>query len=389
MCTVFALRAVSRSLHRWLKLRIPILFGSEAYFSCLTDNPSSLIMSNTALVLESKATPFSSQTRQIPTPGPKQIVVRNHAVATNPVDYLMQDQGYMVQSFPTVLGSDIAGTVHSTGSDVTKVKNGDRVAGFACMIGTGDINQGAFQQYTILEEHATVKLPSNVSFEDGSNLPMAVATSGVALFTSERLNLSHTPLSSPSTILLVWGASSSVGTAAVQFGCLIGYTVFATASPRHHDYLKQLGATQVFDYNDSAVVNNIISAAKAAGIPIATCYAAISSGESPLQSAKVLSTFKSETASPPKLCLTLPWPEDKPEPEGIEITMTGAFLAVTQHPDLGAWLFGEFLQEALEKGTYTPSPAVEVVGDGLDAIVKALEIHRKGVSGKKLVATLS
>lgn len=345
-------------------------------------------MSNAALVLESKATPFSSQNRPIPTPAAKQIAVRNHALATNPVDFLMQDQGHMLKTVPTVLGSDIAGTVHSLGSQVTRFAKGDRVAGFACMIGTGDINQGAFQEYTILEEHATVKLPSTVSFAEGSTLPMSIATSGVAFFTPERLNFPRTSSTSPSTIFLVWGASASVGTAAVQFGRLLGYTVFATASPRHHAYLKKLGATQLFDYNDSAVVENVVKAAKSAGKPITTCYAAISYSEAPAQSAKVLSAFEPKAISPAKLCLTLPWPDDKTKPENIDITMSGAFLAVTQYTEMSAWLFGEFLQGALEKGTFTPSPEADIVGTGLEAVVKALEIHRKGVSGKKLVATL-
>lgn len=344
-------------------------------------------MSNAALILEAQGSPLSHQTREIPKPGPKQLVVQNHAIATNPVDYFQQDAGYMVQSWPIILGSDIAGTVHSTGSDVSQFNKGDRVAGFACGIGTGDMNQGAFQEYSILEEHGAVKLPSKISFEEGTTLPMSVTTAGVALFTPERLNLPRGPVSG-SPILLVWGAAASVGTAAVQFGRLLGYTVFATASPRNHDYLKKLGATQVFDYNDKAVIDNIVTAAKSAGKTISVCYAAISFPDAAVLAAKTLAAFGPTASSPAKLGLTLPWPEDQQKPENVDVSMSGAFYAVTTYTDLGAWLFGSLVQKSLENGTYTPSPEVEVVGTGLDALNQALDKQRKGVSGKKLVVTL-
>jgi NADPH:quinone reductase-like Zn-dependent oxidoreductase len=52
--------------------------------------------------------------------------------------------------------------------------------------------------------------------------------------------------------LLIWGASSSVGTSALRLARNIGFKVFATASPTHHQTLKFLGAFEVFDYHDSS-----------------------------------------------------------------------------------------------------------------------------------------
>lgn len=343
-------------------------------------------MSNTALVLPSKGANLIVEKREIPLPGPHQLLIRNHAVATNPVDHMMQDMGYMVKKYPTVLGSDIAGTVESVGPDVTKFKKGDRVAGFACMIGTGDINQGAFQEYSILQDNGATKLPTKTSFEEGAILPMAVATSGMGIFI--RLGLPWKPASQQGNFL-VWGAGSSVGSVAVQFARILGFTVFATASPQHHEYIKKLGAAQVFDYKDPNVVQDIIDAANS---PIEYCFAAISSGGAAVAAARVVSASASENKKT-KLCVTLPlefcWPKEEPKPENVEISLTGASLAVTKEKEFGAWLFGEFVAEKLESGDFVPSPAIETVTGGLEAIPRALAKHKNGVSGKKLVVPLA
>ena len=70
--------------------------------------------------------------------------------------------------------------VHTVGEEVKNVKPGDRVSGFAC-VATCDVNQGAFQQYTLLYSHAVTKIPSTTSFNEGSVLPMAIATAGVGI----------------------------------------------------------------------------------------------------------------------------------------------------------------------------------------------------------------
>jgi NADPH:quinone reductase-like Zn-dependent oxidoreductase len=58
--------------------------------------------------------------------------------------------------------------------------------------------------------------------------------------------------------LLIWGGSSSVGQFAIQILRYYGYTnLLATASRKHHEKLRSLGAQEVFDYNDPDVVSNI------------------------------------------------------------------------------------------------------------------------------------
>jgi hypothetical protein len=68
--------------------------------------------------------------------------------------------------------------------------------------------------------------------------------------------------------ILVWGGSSSVGQFALQILRYYGYkNVLATASRKHHDKLRGLGAKEVFDYNDAGVVSAILRTGGDGGIP--------------------------------------------------------------------------------------------------------------------------
>jgi NADPH:quinone reductase-like Zn-dependent oxidoreductase len=64
---------------------------------------------------------------EYPTPGADDIIVKNHSIAINPVDWKIQDYGLFIQKWPTVLGTDIAGEVVEVGSNVSNFKKGDRV----------------------------------------------------------------------------------------------------------------------------------------------------------------------------------------------------------------------------------------------------------------------
>jgi NADPH:quinone reductase-like Zn-dependent oxidoreductase len=67
----------------------------------------------------------------MPTAGPNEIVVRNHAIAINPLDCHMQSSGVFVQQWPAILGCDVAGEVHGVGSEAHgRFKIGDRVVGW-------------------------------------------------------------------------------------------------------------------------------------------------------------------------------------------------------------------------------------------------------------------
>lgn len=209
---------------------------------------------------------------------------------------------------------------------------------------------------------------------------MSIATAGIGIFLL--LEIPRPPAKHQGAFL-VWGASSSVGTAAVQIAKTLGYTVYGVCSPRHFDYVKKLGANETFDYNDSSVVKNVIQTLKPLAETTVFAFDAISENGSAPQCAEIL-----ETLGGGKLCLTLPYPEDAKKPEKVEITMTFAGRVASDSKDFGRWLFNEWLENALADKTYVPSPAIEKVDGGVHAVQKALDILEKGVSGKKLVLTL-
>jgi NADPH:quinone reductase-like Zn-dependent oxidoreductase len=69
--------------------------------------------------------------------------------------------------------------------------------------------------------------------------------------------------------ILVWGGSSSVGQFAIQILRYYGYKhILATASSKHHDKLRSLGAKQVFDYNDKDIISRILEEGGSDGVPL-------------------------------------------------------------------------------------------------------------------------
>ncbi|KAE8452632.1 hypothetical protein EG329_013891 [Mollisiaceae sp. DMI_Dod_QoI] len=341
-------------------------------------NPSE----NLAAVLESQGARLKSITRPIPKPGPNEILVRNYAIAANPVDWKIQDWGFAIKTYPTVLGSDGCGVVTEVGSAVSKFKKGDRVTGFGAVIYKDDADHGSWQTYTILRDVATTKIPDFMSFEEGSVFPMAMATCAVAFFTCFGIPLPTSPVTPQKSGLLVWGASSSVGTSAIQLARNLGFKIFATASPAHHQYLKSLGVVEVFDYRDPSVVDKIVAAAKIVGTPISLAFDAITEGKTSKQAADIL---LSSGGNGSKLCLVLDWPGKEPKPEGIEISQTGAFRTGTDQEEMGKWFFNEYLEKALQDKSIVAAPKIEIVEGGIGAAQTALDMVKAGISGKKIV----
>lgn len=84
---------------------------------------------NQAAWLRKASTPLEVGDAPLPKAGAGEIIVKNAAVAINPLDYHMQDAGVFVQQWPTVLGCEVAGEVYEVSSGVNRFKKGDRVIG--------------------------------------------------------------------------------------------------------------------------------------------------------------------------------------------------------------------------------------------------------------------
>jgi NADPH:quinone reductase-like Zn-dependent oxidoreductase len=84
---------------------------------------------NQAAYLDEADTPLRVGEAPMPTAGPGEIVVKNAAIAINPLDWHMRDVGVFVQQWPAIFGCDVAGEVFEVGSGVDRFEKGDRVIG--------------------------------------------------------------------------------------------------------------------------------------------------------------------------------------------------------------------------------------------------------------------
>jgi NADPH:quinone reductase-like Zn-dependent oxidoreductase len=181
--------------------------------------------------LQVKPAPYTS-------PRENEIVIKNGAVAINPIDWMLQDQGTSLMftwlKYPFVLGTDVAGEVVEVGSRITRFNIGDRVVCHA--VGKDQKRnrsaESAFQTYTVLLAHMASLIPSTLSYESACVLPLGMSTAACGLFQEDQLALQHpSALPRPTgKTLLVWGGSTSVGSNAIQLGVTAGYEVFTSLS---------------------------------------------------------------------------------------------------------------------------------------------------------------
>ncbi len=90
------------------------------------------------------------------------------------------------------------------------------------MLSSKDPDNGTFQEHCLVKVSQLAKLPGSMSFEEGSIFPMSIATAAVGMFLA--LDFPRPPAKHQGGFL-IWGASSSVGTAVVHIARRLGYTV--------------------------------------------------------------------------------------------------------------------------------------------------------------------
>jgi hypothetical protein len=104
-----------------------------------------------------------------------EILIRNAAIAINPLDWILQDALLPWFDYPAILGSDVSGEVAAVGGAVERFKVGDRVIGQAVGTTVNQPAQGAFQHHTIVLDHMAAPIPNNIAFADGQSSRLALA----------------------------------------------------------------------------------------------------------------------------------------------------------------------------------------------------------------------
>lgn len=340
---------------------------------------------NTAVYLTATKAPLEVKPAPRPVPKDNELVIKTRTVAINPVDWAIQDYGPDVFKFitlPHIPGYDIAGEVTTVGAAVTQFKVGDRVAG---------LSSGGGQRYALLTEHITTHVPDALTWEQAAVLPMGTAVGTKALFHKDYLALDlpvagqKSPVSKGQTVF-IGGGATSVGSCTIQLAVAAGYEVISTSSPHNFEYVKKLGASQVFDYHSPTITADLVAAFQGK-----TCAGAVANGgfgaldgSGPTSVETCAAVVASCPGGKQFVAMTMA-PVWGPSFEGVEVKFVEELIADVE---LASAVFHGYLADALEKRSFKPLPEPEIVGQGLEAIQGAMDTLKKGVSRKKIVVTL-
>lgn len=194
---------------------------------------------------------LKAEKRDVPQPGPGEILIRVHAAGVNRPDLLQRKGAYPPPPGASDLpGLEVAGEVAALGEGAARWRVGDPV----CALTPG----GGYAEYVTVHGSNALPVPPGFTLTEAAAVPETFFTVWHNVFERGGLKQGET--------LLVHGGSSGIGTAAIQLATAFGARVIATAgSPEKCEACVKLGAARAVNYREEDFVRAVKDATDGKG----------------------------------------------------------------------------------------------------------------------------
>lgn len=184
------------------------------------------------------------------TPSRAQVLIEVHVAAINPFDYKLR-RGYMKDAMPLnlplTIGGDLSGVVVEVGSEVADFKVGDGIFGQSYAFAGGS---GAIAEYAVADQGNIAIKPGTIDHIQSGSLPLVGVSAIQAL--EQHINLAK------GQKILIHGGAGGIGSIAIQLAKHIGAYVATTATAEDSEFVKNLGADEVIDYEKEKFEEKLI-----------------------------------------------------------------------------------------------------------------------------------
>lgn len=341
-------------------------------------NRAAWLMAKGSPVLVVDSSPYTA-------PSADEVVVKTKAVAINPADVIYLRSELVLKDYPAILGCDVAGEVVDVHPSLAgNYSVGDRVIAQGGLANrkNGTYCYSTFQEYVVVSAVRMTRIPHHVAYEDAVVLPLGMVAALSCLFLEPTLALSWPLVDGPKPgegkTVLIWGASSSVGSCGVQLAVHAGYEVVGIASKRNHEMVKSLGAKVCFDQSDPDLLEGMVQSLQ--GRSVVGAFDAIHNDETLVALCEILDRIGQR-----KLIASVSPGAETKGTRGVKIVTNFAAIGVESDVPKLIW---QWINRAMENSTIKYMPQPEIVGKGLGDLQRAVELLSQGVSAKKLVVSI-